>query len=83
MIVIRFPVDTNLNLFKAIKGRRSLRRGKKKKQKKPLSWLAKETGVIAKAVVTEFHPICLKAHHRESARHFKEGVEPDTDGIPL
>lgn len=59
------------------------RGGKKKKQKKPLSWLAKETGVIAKAIVTEFHPICLKAHHRESARHFKEGVEPDTDGIPL
>lgn len=59
------------------------RGGKKKKQKKPLSWLAKETGVIAKAVVTEFHPICLKAHHRESARHFKEGVEPDTDRILL
>lgn len=37
MIVIRFPVDTNLNLFKAIKGRRSLRRGKKKKQKKPIN----------------------------------------------
>lgn len=59
------------------------RGGKKKKQKKPLSWLAKETGVIAKAIVTEFHPICLKAHHRESARHFKEGVEPDTDRILL
>lgn len=54
-----------------------------KKNKKTLSWLAKETGVIAKAVVTEFHPICLKAHHRESARHFKEGVEPDTDRILL
>lgn len=54
-----------------------------KKNKKTLSWLAKETGVIAKAIVTEFHPICLKAHHRESARHFKEGVEPDTDRILL
>jgi len=39
MIVIRFPVDTNLNLFKAIKGRRSLRRGKKKKTKKTNKWL--------------------------------------------